>query len=55
MTAGIFAFYPIGVVIMPVGFGGISGQISSKNTSPDQSGKDRSICRLPVDGLNPGP
>jgi predicted MFS family arabinose efflux permease len=32
MTAGIFAVYPIGVVVMLVGFGGISDQIGRRAT-----------------------
>src|SRR6266446_9537796 len=32
MTAGIFAIYPIGVVVMLVGFGGISDQIGRRAT-----------------------
>src|SRR6202166_3343520 len=32
VTAGIFAIYPIGVVVMLVGFGGISDQIGRRAT-----------------------
>jgi len=32
MTAGIFAIYPIGVVVMLVGFGGVSDQIGRRAT-----------------------
>ena len=31
VTAGIFAIYPIGVVVMLVGFGGISDQIGRRD------------------------
>jgi MFS family permease len=32
VTAGIFAIYPIGVVVMLVGFGGVSDQIGRRAT-----------------------